>query len=60
MILAIPNSLTLGITNMDELKELTIEQLRMLKFQLIGELQLLQTKCRQIDRVIKEKLKEQK
>lgn len=40
---------------MEELRNLTVEQLRQIKFQLIGELQLLQRKCRTIDKVIKEK-----
>ena len=42
---------------MQELRELTVEQLRMIKFQLIGELQLLKQKCRKIDNLIAEKLK---
>ena len=34
---------------MNELKELTIEELRMIKFQLVGQIQELQVKTRLID-----------
>ena len=44
---------------MDELETLTVEELKMVKFQLIGELQLLQQKCRKIDKIIRKKLKDE-
>ena len=42
---------------MNELKELTIEELRMVKFQLVGQIQELQAKTRLIDKEMKERLK---
>jgi hypothetical protein len=41
---------------MNELKELTIEELRMIKFQLVGQIQELQAKTRLIDKEMKARL----
>jgi hypothetical protein len=41
---------------MNELKELTIEELRMVKFQLVGQIQELQAKTRLIDKEMKARL----
>ena len=42
---------------MNELKELSIEELRMVKFQLVGQIQELQVKTRLIDKEVKARLK---
>ena len=41
---------------MNELKELTLEELRMVKFQLVGQIQELQAKTRLIDKEVKARL----
>ena len=42
---------------MNEMKDLTIEELRMVKFQLVGQIQELQVKTRAIDKEVKARLK---
>ena len=42
---------------MNELKDLTIEELKLIKFQLVGQIQELQAKTRLIDKEVKARLK---
>lgn len=41
---------------MDNLKDLTIQQLRLYKHDLIGKIKELQKKTREVDKIIKQKL----
>ena len=42
---------------MNELKDLTVEELKLIKFQLVGQIQTLQAKTRLIDKEVKARLK---
>ena len=42
---------------MNELKDLTVEELKLIKFQLVGQIQALQAKTRLIDKEVKARLK---
>lgn len=48
------------IIRMKNINNLSIEQLRLYKRYLIGEIKILQRKTRQVDKVIKERLQTQK